>query len=44
MKDHLKKLSAEVFGGSAEKTAKYMREEVDRWGNVISAASVKIEQ
>jgi tripartite-type tricarboxylate transporter receptor subunit TctC len=43
MRDHLKKLSAEVFGGSVEKTAKYMHEEVGRWGNVIKAADIKLQ-
>src|SRR6476659_8566927 len=37
VRDHLKKLSAETFGGSAGKAAKYMQEEVKRWGNVIKA-------
>ncbi len=40
---HLKKLSAEIFGGSVEKTSKYMREEVDRWDNVIKAADIKLQ-
>jgi tripartite-type tricarboxylate transporter receptor subunit TctC len=39
--DHLKSLSVEVFGGSAERTAKYMHEEVDRWANVIREAHIK---
>ena len=39
---HLKKLSAEVFGGSVDKTSKYMLEEVGRWGNVIKAANIKL--
>jgi tripartite-type tricarboxylate transporter receptor subunit TctC len=43
IQDRLKKLSAEVFGGSVEKTSKFMREEVDRWGNVIKAANIKLE-
>jgi tripartite-type tricarboxylate transporter receptor subunit TctC len=43
MKEHLKKLSAEVFGGPADKAAKYMREEVQRWGNVIKAADIKLQ-
>jgi tripartite-type tricarboxylate transporter receptor subunit TctC len=43
MREHLKKLSAEVFGGSVDKTAKYMKEEVDRWGNVIKAANIKLQ-
>ena len=43
VQDRLKKLSAEIFGGSLEKTSKYMREEVDRWGNVIKAADIKLQ-
>ena len=43
IQDHLKKLSAEVFGGSVDKTSKYMHEEVDRWGNVIKAANIKLQ-
>jgi tripartite-type tricarboxylate transporter receptor subunit TctC len=43
MKEHLKKLSAEVFGGPADKAAKYMREEVARWGGVIKAADIKLQ-
>jgi len=43
VQDHLKKLSAEIFGGSVERTSKYMREEIDRWGNVIKAADVKLQ-
>ena len=42
VQDHLKKLSAEIFGGSVERTSKYMREEVARWGNVIKAADIKL--
>jgi tripartite-type tricarboxylate transporter receptor subunit TctC len=41
--DRLKKLSAETFGGSVEKTTRYMQEEVDRWGNVIRAADIKLQ-
>jgi tripartite-type tricarboxylate transporter receptor subunit TctC len=40
----LKNLSAEIYGGSPERAAKYMSEEVARWGNVIKAANIKIEQ
>ncbi len=36
-------LSAEVVGGSPEETARYMREEIERWRNVIKAANVKID-
>jgi tripartite-type tricarboxylate transporter receptor subunit TctC len=43
VQDHLKKLSAEIFGGSAEKAAKYMHEEIDRWGGVIKAANIKLQ-
>jgi tripartite-type tricarboxylate transporter receptor subunit TctC len=43
LQDRLKKLSAETFGGSAEKAAKYMREEVERWSEVIKAADVKLQ-
>jgi tripartite-type tricarboxylate transporter receptor subunit TctC len=40
---HLKKLSAEIFGGSVEKTSRYMGEEVDRWRAVIKAANIEIQ-
>jgi tripartite-type tricarboxylate transporter receptor subunit TctC len=43
LQDRLKKLSAEIFGGSVEKAAKYMREEVERWSEVIKAADVKLQ-
>ena len=43
IQDRLKKLSAESFGGSAEKAASYMKEEVERWGGVIKAANIKLE-
>jgi tripartite-type tricarboxylate transporter receptor subunit TctC len=43
IQDRLKKLSAEIFGGSVERASKYMHEEVDRWGNVIKAAHIKLE-
>ena len=39
----LKKLTAEVFGGSVEKTAKYLQDEIDRWGEVIKSAKVEIQ-
>jgi multidrug efflux pump subunit AcrA (membrane-fusion protein) len=34
--------SAEAVGGSPAETAKYFREEVERWNNVIKAAAVKL--
>ena len=43
VQDRLKKLSAETFGGSAAKAATYMHEEVERWGNVIKAADIKLQ-
>jgi len=43
IEDGLKKLSAEVFRGSPEQAAKYMHEEVDRWGKVIKAANIKLQ-
>ena len=41
LQDLLEKLSAEMFGGSIEKTSKYMRDEVDRWHAVIKAANIE---
>ena len=43
VQERLKKLSAEVVGGSTGATAKYLREEVDRWNRVIKKANVKIQ-
>jgi tripartite-type tricarboxylate transporter receptor subunit TctC len=43
IKARLVQLSAEVVGGTPDATAKYMREEVERWHNVIKAADVKLE-
>jgi tripartite-type tricarboxylate transporter receptor subunit TctC len=43
IQDHLRKLSAEIFGGSIEKTSRYMQEEIDRWATVIKAAKVEMQ-
>lgn len=43
LQDQLRKLSAEIFGGPVEKTAQYMREEVERWKAVIKAAHIEIQ-
>jgi tripartite-type tricarboxylate transporter receptor subunit TctC len=43
LQERLKNLSAEVFGGSVEKTSKCMHEEVDRWANVIKAANIEMQ-
>ncbi len=42
IQERLKKLSAEVVGGSTAETATYLREEVERWKKVIKDADVKI--
>jgi tripartite-type tricarboxylate transporter receptor subunit TctC len=44
IQDRLRKLSAEPFGGSTEKTRKYMQDEVRRWGSVIKAADVRLQE
>jgi tripartite-type tricarboxylate transporter receptor subunit TctC len=41
LQDLLQKLSAETFGGSIEKTSKYMQDEVDRWHAVIKSANIE---
>jgi len=43
IKTRMVQLSAEVVGGTPEATGKYMREEVERWHNVIQAANVKLD-
>jgi tripartite-type tricarboxylate transporter receptor subunit TctC len=43
LQDRLKTLSAEIFGGSVEKTSRYMGEEVDRWRAVIKAANIEMQ-
>jgi tripartite-type tricarboxylate transporter receptor subunit TctC len=42
LQEYLKQLSAESFGGSIEKTSKYMQDEVDRWRVLIKAANIEI--
>jgi tripartite-type tricarboxylate transporter receptor subunit TctC len=43
LQDRLKKLSAQTFGGSVEKTTRYMQQEIERWGHVIKAADIKLQ-
>jgi tripartite-type tricarboxylate transporter receptor subunit TctC len=43
LQESLKKLSAEVFGGSLERTAQFMHQEIDRWGSVIKAANITLQ-
>jgi hypothetical protein len=42
VQDLLRNLSAEIYGGSVEKTSKYMQEEIDRWGAVIKSAKIEL--
>ncbi|HUL87934.1 MAG TPA: tripartite tricarboxylate transporter substrate binding protein [Pseudolabrys sp.] len=43
VQDRLKKLSADIVGGSIDTTAKFMHQEVDRWNEVIKTANVKMQ-
>ena len=43
VQSRLKNLTAEIFGGSVDKTRQYMQEEIKRWDSVIKAANIKIE-
>src|SRR5499427_690454 len=43
VKQRLAQLSAEPIGGTPQATAAYMREEIERWYNVIKAANVKLD-
>jgi tripartite-type tricarboxylate transporter receptor subunit TctC len=43
VQERIKKLSAEIFGGTPAKAAQYMHEEVDRWDKVIKAAHIKLQ-
>jgi len=43
LQNRLRKLSAEIFGGSPERALKHMQEETERWGNVIRAADVRLQ-
>ena len=43
VRERLAKLSAEPIGGTPQATAAYMREEIERWHNVIKAANVKLD-
>jgi len=41
--EKLKNLSCEVVGGSPRAARDFMRQEVERWGKVITAANIKLE-
>ncbi len=43
VRKRLEGLSAEVVGGTPQATASYMKEEVERWNNIIKSAGVKLE-
>ena len=43
VRQRLAQLSAEPIGGTPQSTAAYMREEIERWHNVIKAANVKLD-
>jgi tripartite-type tricarboxylate transporter receptor subunit TctC len=41
VRSQLRKLSAETFGGSIDKTTKYLQDEIARWGAVIKSANIE---
>jgi tripartite-type tricarboxylate transporter receptor subunit TctC len=43
VQERIKKLSAVLMGGSPEQAKAYMQAEVERWGNVIKAAHIKLQ-
>ena len=43
VQEQLRKLSAEIFGGSIDKTSSYMRQEIDRWAAVIKSANIELQ-
>jgi len=43
VQEKLKKLSAEVVGGSPQQAAEFMKHEVERWGNVIKTAHITLQ-
>jgi tripartite-type tricarboxylate transporter receptor subunit TctC len=43
IKARIADMSGEPVGGTPEQTAKYMREDVERWYSVIKSANVKID-
>ena len=43
VKEKFAKFSAEVYGGSPQKTSKYIKEEIARWAGVIKAANIKLQ-
>ena len=43
LRKRLDGLSAEIVGGTPQATVAYMKEEVERWNNIIKSAGVKLE-
>ena len=43
IQDKLKKLSAEVMGGTPQQAAEFMQQERERWGNVIKTAHITLQ-
>jgi tripartite-type tricarboxylate transporter receptor subunit TctC len=43
IQDRFRELSAQTFGGSRQRAAAYIRQEIERWTGVIRAANVKLE-
>jgi tripartite-type tricarboxylate transporter receptor subunit TctC len=43
VRKRFEELSAEPVGSDPAQTAKFMREEVERWNNVIKSAKIKLE-
>jgi tripartite-type tricarboxylate transporter receptor subunit TctC len=43
VRERLGKLSADIIGGSVDKTARYLHDEVDRWNGVIKAAHITMQ-
>ncbi|WFU16522.1 tripartite tricarboxylate transporter substrate binding protein [Bradyrhizobium sp. CB3481] len=43
IRNQLKKLSAEIFGGPVDKSSAYMRAEIDRWAAVIKSANIELQ-
>ncbi len=43
IRDKLKKLSANVMGGTPQQAAEFMQQEVERWDNVIKTAHISLQ-
>ena len=43
VQEKLKKLSAEIIGGTPQEASRFIKQEVERWGNVIKTANIKLQ-